>query len=96
MEIEYCTPQIHSGNLAVEWVIQTSENPMIRTMEDGLSLTEKVNNALGVLKFIVHTGRERIIFSYNIAEENRKTNREKSRRRKNLCIGLVRIIFFGF
>ena len=56
IEIEYCTPRIHTGNGVVERVIQTLKNLVLTNMEDGKNLTESVNGALRVMRFTVHTG----------------------------------------
>ena len=56
IEIEYCTPRIHTGNGTAERAIQTLKNLVIAKMEDGENLTESVNRALRVMRFTVHTG----------------------------------------
>ena len=56
IEIEYCTPRMHTGNGVVERAIQTIKNLKIANMEDGLCLTESVNRALRVMRFTIHTG----------------------------------------
>ena len=56
IEIEYCTPRMHTGNGVVERAIQTIKNLIIANMEDGLCLTESVNRALRVMRFTIHTG----------------------------------------
>ena len=56
IEIEYCTPRIHTGNGTVERAIQTLKNLITTNMEDGISLTESVNRALRVMRFTIHTG----------------------------------------
>ena len=56
MEIEYCTPRMHTGNGAVHKVIQTLKNLQIANLEDGIGLTESVNRALRVMRFTIHTG----------------------------------------
>ena len=62
IEIEYCTPQMHTGNEVVERAIQTIKNLIIANMEDGLCLTESVNRALRVMRFTIHTGLKRTPF----------------------------------
>ena len=52
IEIEYCTPRIHTGNGTVERAIQTLKNLNIANMEDNTSLTESVNRALHYLQYI--------------------------------------------
>ena len=56
IEIEYCTPRIHTGIGTVERAIQTLKNLIIANMEDNTSLTESVNRALHVMRFTIHTG----------------------------------------
>ena len=56
IEIEYCTPRVHTGNGVVERAIQTLKNLIIANLEDGISLTESVNRALHVMRFTIHTG----------------------------------------
>ena len=56
IEIEYCTPRIHTGNGTVERAIQTLKNLLIANMEDNTSLTKSVNRALHVMRFTIHTG----------------------------------------
>ena len=56
IEIEYCTPRIHTGTGAVERAIQTMKNLIVANLEDNLCLTECVNRALKVMRFTVHTG----------------------------------------
>ena len=56
IEIEYCTPRMHTGNGTVERTIQTLKNLIIANMEDNMSLTESVNRALHVMRFTIHTG----------------------------------------
>ena len=43
IEIEYCTPRIHTGTGAVERAIQTMKNLILANLEDNLCLTECVN-----------------------------------------------------
>ena len=62
IEIEYCTPRIHTGNGTVERAIQTLKNLVIANMEDGENLTESVNRALRVMRFTVHTGLKKTPF----------------------------------
>ena len=62
IEIEYCTPRIHTGNGTVERAIQTLKNLIIANMEDNTSLTESVNRALHVMRFTIHTGLKLIPF----------------------------------
>ena len=62
IEIEYCTPRIHTGNGAVERAIQTLKHLVIANMEDEKSLTESVNRALRVMRFTVHTGLKKTPF----------------------------------
>ena len=62
IEIEYCTPRIHTGNGAVERAIQTLKNLVLTNMEDGKNLTESVNRALRVMRFTVHTGLKKTPF----------------------------------
>ena len=56
IEIEYCTPRIHTGTGAVECAIQTMKNLTVANLEDNLCLTECVNRALKVTRFIIHSG----------------------------------------
>ena len=41
VEIEYCTPRVHTGNGVVERTIQTLKNLIIAYLEDGLKLNRK-------------------------------------------------------
>ena len=56
IEIEYCTPRIHTGTGAVERAIQTMKNLILANLEDNLCLTEYVNSALKVMRITIHTG----------------------------------------
>ena len=56
IEIEYCTPRIHTGTAAVERAIQTMKNLILANLEDNLCLTECVNRAIKVMRFTIHTG----------------------------------------
>ena len=56
IEIEYCTPRIHTATGAVERAIQTIKNLILANLEDELYLTECVNRALKVMRFTIHTG----------------------------------------
>ena len=56
IEIEYCTPRMHTGNGAVERAIQTLKNLIIANLEDGIGITESVKRALRVMRFTIHTG----------------------------------------
>ena len=56
IEIEYCTPRIHTGTGAVERAIQTIKNLILANLEDNLCLTECVNRALKVMRFTLRTG----------------------------------------
>ena len=56
IEIEYCTPRLHTGTGAVERAIQTIKNLILANLEDNLCLTECVNRALKVMRFTIHTG----------------------------------------
>ena len=56
IEIEYCTPRLHTGTGAVERAIQTIKNLILANLEDNLCLTECVNRALKVIRFTIHTG----------------------------------------
>ena len=62
IEIENCTPRIHTGNGVVERAIQTLKNLVLTNMEDGKNLTESVNRALRVMRFTVHTGLKKTPF----------------------------------
>ena len=42
--------------------IQTSKNLVITNMEDDQSLTERVNRALRVMRFTIHTGLKKTPF----------------------------------
>ena len=70
IEIEYCTPRIHTGNGVVERAIQTLKILVLTNMEDGQNLTESVNRALRVMRFTVHTGHHLNC----ITEESREPN----------------------
>ena len=56
IEIEYCTPRIHTGTGAVERAIQIMKNSIVAKLEDNLCLTECVKRALKVMRFTIHTG----------------------------------------
>ena len=56
IEIEYCTPRMHTGKGIVERAIQTLKNLIKANLEDGIGITEGVNRALRVMRFTVHTG----------------------------------------
>ena len=62
IEIEYCTPRLHTGNGVVERAIQTLKNLMLANIEEGTDLTESVNRALRVMRFTIHTGLKRTPF----------------------------------
>ena len=62
IEIEYCTPGLHTGNGAVERAIQTLKNLMLTNLEEGIELNESINRALRVLQFTIHTGLKRTPF----------------------------------
>ena len=62
IEIEYCTPRLHTGNGVVERAIQTLKNLMLPNPEEGKDLTESVNRALRVMRFTIHTGLKRTPF----------------------------------
>ena len=55
IEIEYCTPRIHTGTGAVERAKQTMKNLILANLEENLCLTECVNRALKVMRFTIHT-----------------------------------------
>ena len=62
IEIEYCTPRLHTGNGVVERAIQTLKNSMLTNLEEGTDLTKSVNRALRVMRFTIHTGMKRTPF----------------------------------
>ena len=62
IEIEYCTPRLHTGNGAVERAIQTLKNLMLTNLEEGIELNESINRALRVMRFTIHTGPKRTPF----------------------------------
>ena len=62
IEIEYCTPRLHTGNGAVERAIQTLKNLMLTNLEEGNELNESINRALRVMRFTIHTGLKRTPF----------------------------------
>ena len=62
IEIEYCTPRLHTGNGAVERAIQTLKNLMLTNLEEGIELNESINRALRVMRFTIHTGLKRTPF----------------------------------
>ena len=62
IEIEHCTPRLHTGNGVVERAIQTLTNLMVTNLEEGTDLTESVNRALRVIRFTIHTGLKRTPF----------------------------------
>ena len=55
VEIEYCTPRLHTDTGAVERAIQTMKKLKVANLEDNLCLTECVNRALKVMRFTIHT-----------------------------------------
>ena len=55
IEIEYCTPRLHSGTGAVKCAIQTMKNLIVANLEDNICLTGCVNEALKVMRFTIHT-----------------------------------------
>ena len=62
IEIEYCTPRLHTGNGAVERAIQTLKILMLTNLEEGIELNESINRALRVMRFTIHTGLKRTPF----------------------------------
>ena len=62
IEIEYCTPRLHTGNGVVERAKQTLKNLMLTNLEEGADLTENGNRALRVMLFTIHTGLKRTPF----------------------------------
>ena len=68
IEIEYCSPRMHTGNGMVERSIQNLKNLIITSLEYGKNLTEFINRALRVMRFTIHTG-----LNY-ITVENREAN----------------------
>ena len=62
IEIQYCPPRMHTGNGTVERAIQTMKNLKLANMEDGNNLTERVNRALRVMRFTIHTGLKKTPF----------------------------------
>ena len=46
MEIEHCTPRMHTGNGEVKRSIQTLKNSILTNIKDGQNLTESINRAL--------------------------------------------------
>ena len=62
IEIEYCTPRLHTGNGAVERAIQTLKNLMLTNLAEGIELNESINRALRVMRFTIHTGLKRTPF----------------------------------
>ena len=71
IEIEYCTPWIHTGNRVVKRAIQTLKNLVLTNMEDGKNLTESVNRALRVMRFTVHTGLKKTPFELHHGKKPR-------------------------
>ena len=56
IQIEYCTPRIHTGTGAVERAIQTIKILILAKIEDNLCLTKCVNRELKVMRFTIHSG----------------------------------------
>ena len=56
IEIEYCTPRIHTGNGAAERSIQTLKKLIKANSKDGINLPESVNPVLRVMRFTIQTG----------------------------------------
>ena len=56
IEIEYCTPRIHTGTGVVECEIQTIKNLLVANSETNLCLTECVIRTIKVGRFTIHTG----------------------------------------
>ena len=71
IEIEYCTPRIHTGTGAVERAIQTMKNLILANLEDNLCLTECVNRALKVMRFTIHTGSKLTPFELHHGRKRR-------------------------
>ena len=68
IEIEYCTPRLHTGNRAVERAIQTLKNLMLTNLEEGIELNESINRALRVMRFTIHTGLKEHHLNYTTVE----------------------------
>ena len=62
IEVQYCPPQMHTGNGTVERAIQTMKNLILANMEDGNNLTECVNRVLRVMLFTIPTGLKKTLF----------------------------------
>ena len=62
IKINYCPPQMHTGNGTVERAIQTMKNLILASMEHGNNLTKSVNRALRVMRFTIHTGLKKTPF----------------------------------
>ena len=58
IEVEDCSPRIHTSSVAVERAIQTIRHLIVANLEDNLCLTESVNRAIQVMRFAIHTGLE--------------------------------------
>ena len=62
IEIEYCTPRLHTGKRICRKSDANFKNLMLANLEEGTDLTESVNRALRVMRFTVHTGLKRAPF----------------------------------
>ena len=82
-EIEYSTPRMHTGTIAIEHAIQTLKNLIIANLEDNMCLTECVNRALNVMRFTIHTGLQTTPFELHHSRKPR-TEITYNKRRKIL------------
>ena len=55
IEIEYSPPRLHTGTRVVVCAIQTLKSLIIANWEDKIGLTESINRALWVMRFLIHT-----------------------------------------
>ena len=73
IEIEHCTPKIHTGKGTNERAKQTLKNLIQANLEDNLCLSECVNRALKALRITIHTGLKLTPFELH---HGRKTRTE--------------------
>ena len=67
---EYGTVNLHTGTGLVERTIQSKKNLILANLEDEINLRERVNRALYVLRFTVHS-ETKTPFEFNIGREPR-------------------------
>ena len=61
-------PYMHTATGLVERTIQSLKNLILANLEDDIGLTESLNRALYVMRFTVHTGKEKHHSNYTTVE----------------------------